>query len=72
MDSRTTKRPSFTNVKKLIETRLKKRYRDAWVMYHMIVEHHWKPSEIFRMQPWEIACVIAVGERQAQELERLK
>lgn len=64
-------RSSFENVKKLIATRLKKRYLDAWAMYHMIVEHHWRPADIVKMEPWEVACVVAVGEQYGKEVQKL-
>lgn len=67
----TVMRSSFENVKKLMTNRLRKRYRDAWAMYYMVCEMHWKPSEIIKMKPWEVACVMAISERQGQEFERI-
>lgn len=59
-------------MKKLILDRLRSHCLDAWAMYHMVIEHHWKPSEIIKMQPWEVACVMAISERHAKEIDRLR
>lgn len=65
-------RSSFENVKKLIATRLKKRYQDVWAMYHMVVEHHWRPADILKMDTWEVACVLAIGDQYAKDIDKIK
>lgn len=65
-------RPSFENVKSFIAKRLKKRYRDVWAMYYMVCELHWRPADIVKMAPWEVACVQAIAEQHAKDLDRIK
>lgn len=64
-------RSPFNNVKNLIKKRLKKKCLDVWTIYHGVVEHHWKPSDIMNMEPWELAIMMAIQERYAQEIDRI-
>lgn len=41
-------------------------------MYHMVVEHHWRPADILKMDTWEVACVLAIGDQYAKDIEKIK
>lgn len=30
------------------------------IMYHLVYELHWRPSEVFAMEPWELGMMWAL------------
>lgn len=54
----------------MMAKRLKHKCLDAWMMYHMVTELHWRPKEILAMETWEQALVSAIAERHAMEVEK--
>lgn len=40
------------------------------ILYHLVYEMHWRPSEVFAMEDWELGLVYALMEHHQKMREK--
>lgn len=61
---------SFDASSKTTEELLKKKSMNMLIMYHLIYELHWRPKDVFEMEPWELGMMWALMDYHHKQQEK--
>ena len=65
-----TKEVSFDKSSDCAKDLLNRKSVNMLLLYHLVYELHWRPREVFAMEPWELGLIWALAEYHQKQINK--